>query len=86
MTKNTSITLGDHFEGFISSLLKDGRYGNVSEIVRSGLRLLEEREQRVEVLRRALIEGEQSGDAGELNFDDVRRQARVRAGLTPDRD
>ena len=81
MAKNTSITLGDHFDGFISTQLEAGRYGNVSEVVRAGLRLLEEHEQKVEALRQALIEGETSGDAGALDFDEIRREARKRAGL-----
>ena len=81
MAKNTSITLGDHFEGFISSQINAGRYGNVSEVVRASLRLLEEHEQKVEALRQALIEGEASGDAGALDFGEIRREARKRAGL-----
>lgn len=81
MAKNTSITLGDHFEEFIASQIEAGRYGNASEVIRSGLRLLEEHEQRVAVVRQALIEGEQSGDAGPLDFAAIRREARKRAGL-----
>ena len=81
MAKNTSISLGDHFEGFISSQIDAGRYGNVSEVVRASLRLLEEHEQKVEALRQALIEGEASGDAGPLDFDEIRREARKRPGL-----
>ncbi len=50
--------------------------------VRASLRLLEEHEQRVEALRSALVEGEQSGDAGELNMDEIKRAAR-RAGPSP---
>ncbi len=81
MAKNTSITLGDHFEGFISGQIDAGRYGNVSEVVRASLRLLEEHEQKIEALRQALIEGEAGGDAGALDFDDIRREARKRARL-----
>ena len=84
MAKNTSITLGDHFEGFISSQIDAGRYGNVSEVVRASLRLLEEHEQKVEALRRALSDGEASGDAGRLDFGDIRRAARKQAGLAPE--
>lgn len=82
MAKNTSISLGEHFEGFISSQIDAGRYGTVSEVVRASLRLLEEHEQKVEALRQALIEGEASGDAGPLNFDQIRHEARKQAGLT----
>ena len=52
-----------------------------SEVVRASLRLLEEHEQRVEALRQALIDGESSGDAGLLDFDEIRNEARRRAGL-----
>lgn len=81
MAKNTSITLGDHLEGFISTQISSGRYGNVSEVVRASLRLLEEHEQKVEALRQALIEGEASGDAGALDFGAIKREARRQAGL-----
>ena len=84
MAKNTSITLGDHFEGFISTQIKTGRYGNASEVVRAGLRLLEEHEGKVEALRHALIEGERSGDAGPLDLDTIKSEARRRAGLPPE--
>ena len=82
MAKNTSITLGDHFETFIGSQIETGRFGNKSEVVRASLRLLEEHEQKVEALRQALIDGEASGDAGPLNFEQIKRAARKQAGLT----
>ena len=82
MAKNTSISLGAHFEGFISTQIAAGRYGNASEVIRAGLRLLEEHEQKVEALRQALIDGEASGDAGDLDFSEIRREARSRAGLS----
>lgn len=61
MPRNTSVTIGSHFDAFIAEQLKEGRYGSASEVVRAGLRLLEEQEARVRQLRAALIEGEKSG-------------------------
>ena len=68
MAKNTSITLGDHFDAFISRQLQSGRYGSASEVVRAALRMLEKSETTLERLRRMLEEGEQSGYA-EYSYD-----------------
>lgn len=81
MARNTSIVLGDHFEGFVARQLASGRYGSASELMRAGLRLLEEQEQKVEALRHALLDGEKSGDAGILNMQDIAREARREEGL-----
>jgi len=63
MQKNTSITLGKHFDSFIAQQVQNGRYASASEAVRAGLRLLEEREIKLKALRLALEEGEKSGFA-----------------------
>jgi len=62
MARNTSVALGDHFAGFVDSQVQTGRYGSASDVVRAGLRLLEEHEARVKALQNALIEGEKSGE------------------------
>lgn len=63
MAKNTSITLGEHFEEFVTQQLKSGRYGSASEVIRAGLRLLEDSDVKMHVLRTLLEEGENSGYA-----------------------
>ncbi len=67
MNKNTSITLGDHFDTFVQSSIKTGRYKNVSEVIRAGLRLLEEEENKLITLRKAIQEGIESGIAEDFN-------------------
>lgn len=61
MSKNISITLGSYFDQFIQSILREGRYKNASEVVRAGLRLLEEEEQKIMALRQAIDAGINSG-------------------------
>ena len=66
-SKNTSVTLSAHYQAFAEAKVREGRYGSTSEVIRAGLRLLEAEEQKLEALRAALQEGEQSGAA--LDFD-----------------
>lgn len=61
MPKTTSIALGDHFTGFLAEQVQTGRYGSASEVIRAGLRLLEEREVKLAELRALVAEGEASG-------------------------
>jgi len=63
MPKNTSISLGEHFDRFIAQQITEGRYASTSEVVRAALRLLEDNEQKITTLRKLLEEGENSGTA-----------------------
>jgi len=65
--KTTSVALGDYFENFVSTTIQSGRYNNASEMIRAGLRLLEENEKRLQNLKIAISEGENSGVA--IDFD-----------------
>lgn len=67
MNRNTSISIGDYFDEFIQSKISAGRYKNASEVVRAGLRLLEEEENKVNLLRSAIQEGMESGIANDFN-------------------
>ena len=69
MAKNTSVTLGEHFEGFIATQIEKGRFNNSSEAVREGLRLLEERETKLEALRMMIDEGDASGVSDQTLWD-----------------
>ena len=68
MQENKSVTLGVHYEKFIAQLIAKGRFGTTNEVIRAGLRLLEEREIKVVALRHALVEGEESGTAGSYSL------------------
>ncbi|TRO95963.1 type II toxin-antitoxin system ParD family antitoxin [Glycocaulis profundi] len=78
MARNTSMTLGDHFARFVDDQVSSGRYGSASEVLRAGLRLLEERETKVRALEAALVAGEESGPAEAFDLDAFK--ARKRAG------
>ncbi len=76
MAKTTSFSLGDHFEGFVTQQVSKGRFSSASEVVRAGLRLLEEHEARVEALRAAIIVGENSGPSEPFDFAEFVKEQR----------
>ncbi|MDA0765881.1 MAG: type II toxin-antitoxin system ParD family antitoxin [Verrucomicrobia bacterium] len=61
MSKNTSVELGEEIAGFVSGQVKAGRYGSASEVIRAGIRLLQDHETKMAALRAALKDGEDSG-------------------------
>jgi antitoxin ParD1/3/4 len=67
MSKNTSISLGNYFDDFVHQRISEGRYKNVSEVIRAGLRLLEEEESKVTALKNAIDEGINSGMAKDFD-------------------
>ena len=69
MSKNTSFSLGEHFLSFVEKKVAEGRYASASDVVRAGLRLLEDQETKLAALRAALIEGETSGAPAPFDFD-----------------
>ena len=77
--RNTSVSLGQHFTGFIDSQVQGGRYGSASDVIRAGLRLLEEHESKLKALQDALNAGLESGEPRPFDFEAFK--ARKRAGL-----
>ena len=65
--KNTSVSLGDYFDRFVQMQVSTGRYKNVSEVIRAGLRLLENEESKVIALKNAIQEGIDSGIAHDFD-------------------
>ncbi|MGK6315401.1 type II toxin-antitoxin system ParD family antitoxin [Neorhizobium sp. DT-125] len=80
MARNTSISLGDHFADFIDRQVESGRYGSASDVVRAGLRLLEEHEARVKALQDALVAGEESGPPQPFDNEAFLQRMRERHG------
>jgi antitoxin ParD1/3/4 len=78
MGRNTSISLGNHFESFIETTVSSGRFNNASEVVRAGLRLLEEEENRITLLHNAISEGIESGRA--TDFDPKKHFETLKSG------
>jgi antitoxin ParD1/3/4 len=78
METNTSVLLGSYFESFVEDRISEGRYHDASEVIRAGLRLLEEEENKFSVLKRAIQEGFDSGiDEG---FDPQQHLLQLKAG------
>lgn len=67
MGRNTSVSLGNYFQDFVDTKVTQGRYKNDSEVIRAGLRLLEEEENKVQILKKAIQEGIESGIAKDFN-------------------
>ena len=76
--KTTSVALGPHFEDFIQTSILSGRYNNASEVVRSGLRLLEDQEQKMAALRSAIEEGMNSGIVEDFDSQEFLQQMKAR--------
>ncbi len=70
MSKNTSISLGDYFDEFVQQSVSEGRFKNASEVIRAGLRLLEEEENKVIALKNAIKEGLNSPKVENFDFDE----------------
>lgn len=67
MGRNISVSLGDYFENFVDNKISSGRYKNASEVIRAGLRLLEEDENRIQILKSAIKDGLDSGISKDFN-------------------
>jgi antitoxin ParD1/3/4 len=74
MAKTTSIALGEHFTAFLAEQVATGRYGSASEVVRAGLRLLQEREARLTELRAEIAKGKPSGWIEDFDVDGFVRE------------
>jgi len=76
MAKNTSIILGDHFDKFVQAEIKSGRYASASEVLRSGLRLLEIEKDKIKAINKALTIGENSGKPRSFNNEKFKSRMR----------
>ena len=75
--KNTSISLGNYFDKFVSGQVSVGRYKNVSEVIRAGLRLLENEESKAIALKNAIQKGLESPRVENFNFDENLKQLKA---------
>lgn len=79
MGRNTSVSLGNHFEEFVDDKISQGRFKNASEVIRAGLRLLEEEENKLQFLKNAIKEGIESGVT--KNFEPENQLASLKAKM-----
>lgn len=92
--RNTSVSLGDHFTDFIDKQVASGRYSSASDVIRTGLRKLEEDEEKLEWLRARIAEGMEDVEKGQLIndseefWDEINREVkeRVAHGERPNAD
>lgn len=75
---NTSVSLGPHWEQFIAAKLAEGRYASASEMIRAGLRLLEEQEQKLDHLRELIREGLESGSSGPWDYEAFKAEMKAK--------
>ncbi|MFY9116295.1 MAG: type II toxin-antitoxin system ParD family antitoxin [Bacteroidales bacterium] len=78
MANNTSVALGTHFEQFVRTSISEGRYKNASEVIRAGLRLLEDHENKVKALRHAIQEGLDSSVVENFDPDNFLEELKAR--------
>ena len=80
MGKNTSISIGSYFDSFINSEVESGRYSTCSEVVRAGLRLLDEKTKKMSIIDIELEKGRNSGEAIDFNFNDFIKKMELKHG------
>lgn len=76
MAKNTSISLGEHFEAYARRKVASGEFATISEVVRDALRRVEERDRQIANLQQLIREGEESGDPVPFDFEMFLRDMR----------
>lgn len=70
MRNNTSVSLGTYYENFVENKIEEGRYKNASEVIRAGLRLLEDEENKILALKNAIQKGLNSSRVENFDFDE----------------